>query len=351
MDEFRKQAFVAFLSRSEIELLTLLYNTEFVSVFKCFDKHAQHFCVVKAQRMTTQSEIHQREVEAMQKINHPNVVQLYRWLWYDSGMGIYYMVLVLEHCEMDLFKEIECRKNAGMRYWQEAELWSLVSRLIDAFAYMQYFNIAHRDIKPQNIFLTASKDPKVGDFGSSKEVYSDSSTFTGTPFFLSPKLRQGLVSGQRAVAHNVFKSDVYSLGVTFLFMAALSPPAIQNMRDLAQTTEGVISNLWYSDNLKYLLRCMLQEDEVNRPSFIDVWNWLHSLSVEPANLDPRASPLEPLENQPGVEVVGEANGDLLVPGKPDQLFSGFKEKHERVHKSEKKEPGSRDRCCGNCQLL
>ena len=53
----------------------------------------------------------------------------------------------------------------------------------------------HRDIKSQNVFLTAEGLIKVGDFGMSKMLSSTSSfsqTCLGTPYYMSPEIVQGL---------------------------------------------------------------------------------------------------------------------------------------------------------------
>jgi serine/threonine protein kinase len=52
-------------------------------------------------------------------------------------------------------------------------------------------NILHRDLKTQNIFLTADNMIKLGDFGIAKILNSQTefaNTVIGTPYYLSPEL-------------------------------------------------------------------------------------------------------------------------------------------------------------------
>ena len=75
---------------------------------------------------------------------------------------------------------------------------------------MQAQGLAHRDLKPQNIFLTLSKSVKIGDFGSISWNPSEFGELLDTPYYLSPLPKQTLLTSQVAVQHNSFKSDVYS---------------------------------------------------------------------------------------------------------------------------------------------
>jgi len=56
--------------------------------------------------------------------------------------------------------------------------------------------VAHRDIKPGNVFMTTSGDIKIADFGASKsgvekDITSEAS-LAGTPSYLSPILMGAL---------------------------------------------------------------------------------------------------------------------------------------------------------------
>ncbi|KDN46641.1 kinase-like protein [Tilletiaria anomala UBC 951] len=72
--------------------------------------------------------------------------------------------------------------------------------------------IIHRDVKPSNILVNSQGQIKICDFGVSGElINSIADTFVGTSTYMSPERIQG---DQYSV-----KSDVWSLGVTFIELA------------------------------------------------------------------------------------------------------------------------------------
>jgi len=83
--------------------------------------------------------------------------------------------------------------------------------------------ILHRDLKPQNIFLTVKNFVRLGDFGISRvltNTQSVASTCVGTPLYLAPELCEGRSYKE--------KGDVWSLGAILYELCMLSPPFTAN---------------------------------------------------------------------------------------------------------------------------
>jgi serine/threonine protein kinase len=145
--------------------------------------------------------------------------------------------------------------------------------------------ITHRDIKPENIFVSDDfTELIVGDLGTAKEQFELSTTIAGTPMYLSPILRQSYISfisgNNRVFQHDSFKSDVYSLGLTFLYMASLKECSdLLNISNLAEKTRLRINEISWYPNLQPILRKMLAESEADRDSFKDIYRSLQKFNL------------------------------------------------------------------------
>lgn len=75
----------------------------------------------------------------------------------------------------------------------------------------QKYNVIHRDIKPQNIFLSPNGDYKLGDFGIARVMaQTGSATMIGTYKYMAPE-----VYGSRPYDA---RADIYSLGLVLYWM-------------------------------------------------------------------------------------------------------------------------------------
>lgn len=209
----------------------------------------------------------ERECRVMLALQTLAVVKVYMCFWVKDNRGKDYFVLVLELCHRDLVTEIKERASAE-QYWPESEVWTMLHTLVDVLAYMQEQGTAHRDLKPENIFLSESR-LKLGDFGNAKTLTSAclQSTLVGTPLYMSPRLREGLVRGLDQVQHCVYKSDMYSLGVTFVYICMLRAPSTELLRRV-QSMEH------YSQALVSVLAWMTMEDEQQRCDFTQLRTYL-----------------------------------------------------------------------------
>ena len=135
---------------------------------------------------------------------HPNIVRCddIRYVQHDDGIGwdIYIRMELLTPL-MDVLPSVTDVGQA-VRIGED---------LCKALAECQKNNLIHRDIKPQNIFLSPNGDYKLGDFGIAKSVdRTTSGTKTGTYKYMAPEVYNNQPYGSAA--------DIYSLGLTMYWL-------------------------------------------------------------------------------------------------------------------------------------
>lgn len=161
----------------------------------------------------------EQEVAAMCRLTHPNTVRVFDYGITEDGIWYYAMELLEGQTLLALVTE-----SGRLGVDRALHIVHQVSR---ALAEAHANGIVHRDVKPENVFITqAGGEPdfvKVLDFGIAKlsrEAASTSITRTGaifgTPTYMSPEAAKGMPMDAR--------SDVYGLGAVLYYLLAGHPP-------------------------------------------------------------------------------------------------------------------------------
>ena len=179
----------------------------------------------------------------------------------------------------DWEKEIKSHVDKK-KYYTEIELMNILIQLVSGLSFLQSQGVSHRDIKPQNVLIFKNKVYKIADFGEAKQITKMSqnrqiNTLRGTELYMSPLLFNGLKTNQLDIKHNLFKSDVYSLGLCLIFAATLSVNSIYEIRKLIdmKSVRSYIQRILkqkYSMNFINLVSDMLELNERFRPDFIEL---------------------------------------------------------------------------------
>ena len=147
-----------------------------------------------------------QEARSAAGLSHPNIVSVY-----DQGRsedGAYYMAM--EYVPRGTLKD-RIRRDGALA--PDAAI-GVALQISDALQPAHEKGVIHRDIKPQNVLVTASGNVKVADFGIARAASATNFTRTGdvlgTAGYMSPEQAKGeLVEPQ---------SDLYSLGVVLYEM-------------------------------------------------------------------------------------------------------------------------------------
>ena len=117
---------------------------------------------------------------------------------------------------------------------EEEQIIRLGKELCGALSLCRSRSIIHRDIKPQNIFLSRDGDFKLGDFGIAKTVEKTAGgTKIGTYSYMAPEVYNNQPYGHEA--------DIYSLGLVLYWLLNdrrlpffPAPPAVPKASDMDQ---------------------------------------------------------------------------------------------------------------------
>lgn len=186
--------------------------------------------------------------------------------------------LFFESFEEDLEQEIYSRKE-NKEYFSEVELWYIFDSIVSIGAFLQENKIYHGDIRPFNIFITASKDYKICDTGLFRTTAPAwlADGLESKSHYPSPQYFKGLDFEANNVEYDRAKNDVFSLGMTMLETALLEKPEGVYDWDTytvnAARVEELITQLSqvkekYSETLIQTIRFTLNFNEAERPDFI-----------------------------------------------------------------------------------
>ena len=153
-----------------------------------------------------------KECEALSKCHHPNII-LHKETFKakDKTHTAYYIVTEFAN-DGTLRQKIEEQNNEGKNI-DETTLIIWLFQICLGLSYLHKKKIIHRDIKPDNIFLTKNGLIKIGDLGLVK-IYNSitdlqkENSIAGSPKYMCPEMKNNRIYTD--------KCDIYSLGITFI---------------------------------------------------------------------------------------------------------------------------------------
>jgi serine/threonine-protein kinase len=191
----------------QYELTELLARSGMASIFRAVDTLDGKTVALKIPHPQFESDVvfferFRREEEIGQRLDHPNLVKMYK----PQHQSKTYVV-------MELVEGTSLRALLDKQYGHPlptAEALSIARQVAEALVYLHGQGVVHRDIKPENILLTSDGRVKILDFGialdeSARRItWAGLSSTIGTPDYMAPEQ----IGGRRGDA----RTDVYALG-------------------------------------------------------------------------------------------------------------------------------------------
>jgi len=135
-----------------------------------------------------------KEAQAAGALNHPGIVSIYEY-----GEDTNHAFIAMEYVEGNSLREYLAR---GARF-EERDIVSIMSQLLDALDFAHKRTVWHRDVKPANIIIMGNGRIKLADFGIARIESSDrtlANVIMGTPGYIAPEHYLGQPARRRFAA-------------------------------------------------------------------------------------------------------------------------------------------------------
>jgi len=243
----------------------------------------------------------ERETKISIGLNHENIVKFYGYFETKENIGKFKEVyendkkrknlenqtedknifcLVLEFAENGSLQDYY---NKYKKQFKDKESFvpldqkiviKFAKQILDALKYIHQRNIAHRDIKPDNILLDKDNNIKIADFGISavfkdennsnenvEEILVSQYTMVGRRDYICPEIEHNKAYDCRC--------DIYSLGLTLLYLMSYENPitfvADPNTKIKYRHIKKNVDKTAYNKYLIKLIDRMLENEINNRP--------------------------------------------------------------------------------------
>uniref|UniRef100_M8BLV5 Cyclin-dependent kinase F-3 n=1 Tax=Aegilops tauschii TaxID=37682 RepID=M8BLV5_AEGTA len=149
-----------------------------------------------------------REVKALQKLNHPNIVQLK-----EVTMENHELFFIFEHMDCNLYDVIRERSAP----FSEEEIRKFMLQILQGLVYMHNNGYFHRDLKPENLLVT-NGIVKIADFGLAREVCSSPpyTDYVSTRWYRAPEVLLQASAYTPSI-------DMWAIGAILAELFTLSP--------------------------------------------------------------------------------------------------------------------------------
>jgi serine/threonine protein kinase len=232
----------------------------FAEIFLARDLSSQRHVIIKALNVALQGtpdpalertliENFQNEAIALDKVRHPNIIQRIGHGTAADLQGTPFHYLVLEYMPGgDLLKL--CRQkpldiNQVIFYFQQVS---------DGLAHAHRQGIIHRDIKPNNLLLSADRRiVKIADFGVARIVPApgDQITRVGTSAYAPPEHNPDSDDSSGPLTPS---ADIYSLAKTIYTVMVGRAPSEFARKPITNLPKDLMSEPWGSNLLSVLKR-------------------------------------------------------------------------------------------------
>lgn len=212
-----------------------------------------------------------RELFVLKNCQHPNIIKIHSIFQRNDK----YFIFMLFAQRGDLFDYLI---DHGALKEPQCITWT--RQIAAAIQYLHTMNIAHRDLKCENILIMENNDVKLADFGFAKlncEKAILSETFCGSIYYAAPE-----VLNQKP--YDPKCADMWSFGIIIYSMLEKQFPF--DTSRLSKLYENQMTSNWkfgkksslYSEQVKYVLKSLLEPLPIHRWTIANLLDseWIRS---------------------------------------------------------------------------
>ena len=265
----------------------------------------------------------QNEAVALDRVRHPNVInRLGHGTAIDlSGTTFHY--IVLEYLPGgDLFALTKTRPLPL------SKALSYLEQVCSGLAHAHKCGVIHRDIKPQNLLLTADKEVvKIADFGVARLDGTDGAiTRVGTNIYSAPEHNPLVQTGQLDTGglrmpheHLTPAADIYSLAKTTYTLLAGESPRRFAQHALTELPLHLREQPWSRSVLRVLEKATQNRPEARFQTVEEFWDEMADASLPPTR-PLQMVPAETQRRKPSMDLSVEPEEEFTEAAPPRPHF-------------------------------
>ena len=249
----------------------------------------------------------QNEAVALDRVRHPHIISRLGHGTAIDLAGRTFHYLVLEYLPggdmLALSKDRPLPIEKALQYLEQ---------VCSGLAHAHKCGVIHRDIKPQNLLLTADrKIVKIADFGVARlEASEGAITRVGTNIYSAPEhnplVQTGRLDSGALISSNELTpaADVYSLAKTTYSLLAGASPRRFAQHSITELPEFLTNEYWSGPVLRVLEKATQTRPENRYQSVEEFWDEFADAVARPTELlnveliESRKRPSEELELEP-----------------------------------------------------
>ena len=276
------------------DILASTHSPHSMVVIKALNVFLQNDLDAELER--TLIENFQNEAVALDRVRHPNIISRVGHGTARDLNGTVFHYLVIEYLSGGDLQGLIRRQDISL-----PQALSYVEQICAGLGHAHARGIMHRDIKPQNLLLTADlKTVKIADFGVARVSAADSPiTRVGTNIYAPPE-HSPMSAGRTGELNQKLtpSADIYSLAKSiYTLLTSESPRQFANSQ-ITSLPESAMDEEWAAELLRVLRRATQDDPTRRHLSVEEFWSDLGGLRklaadaefVTPLTPDPIAGP-------------------------------------------------------------